>query len=329
MLLRKPHSPRRTLELLKTPTKRKNDSTDEIASSSGYNVKKKVAKKNIFNSDDYLPDECLTTSPRSPTPPPKKKPFQPPLKKGIGKSTVKPSTTKPSQKTTSNTDNPVPLANQIEMERLQVLKDLSQTLAKEEKKESKQDEDDDDRHWTNTLYRKSKRVENSILKEQTIAVVNNIFSYSVMNERHPAVEAMFPTMNHRNMHYNMSVHAPVHQFPPVYYTVPPYHSQPQQSVRPQQQGNQMQQPPHPPMTPAPTPPISQSMTQGIAANHPSSGHQNYSAATAAQGYMPSTTDYPFGLTQSPMKGQSVICHSVNTYVGRQQPSPNTLDFTQL
>lgn len=80
------------VEILKTPTKRKTDNTNAVASSSGAIATKKTAKRNIFHSDDYLPDEFFNASPKSPTPPPKKKQFQPPLKKGIGKSTVKPST---------------------------------------------------------------------------------------------------------------------------------------------------------------------------------------------------------------------------------------------
>lgn len=324
----------------KTPTKTINDFRELACGDVFTAVKAKASTSSIFNVDDYVPVECRSTTPRSPTPPPKKKPCFPGPKKAVGKSTIKkPSTSTPTKGPTAKKNQKEcseEVAKEVEQERLKVLRNLGESLANEGK-----DEGDEDYHWTKTLYRKAKNVTDRVLKEQSASVCHSIMSHAVIGVKHPAVEAMFPTFPARNVGYSVSLPNPNHvqQYPQVYYAPPPYVNQNQSTglnVIPQQQGQQLQTVPQPTLNPTPTPSISHMPNQPPMHNVQPVGQQNPSPASGAASsgqnpYVPNVAnDYTYGLSQSPLKTQpNIFCHTLNTYATGQQQGANPMEFSQI
>lgn len=332
-------------KLQATPTKNPMQRTNDAKDLPCGNMIKQVTPKRLtfstFNVEDYVPIECRSSLGKSPTPPPRKKPcFQVP-KKGVGKSTIKTPATSTSPKgkasvssNRSPPENSEDVAKQVEHERLKVLKNLVDSLANDDN-----EKEDEDYHWTKTLYRKAKNVTDMILKEQSAAVCYSVMSHAVLGQKHPTVEAMFPSFPTTSMGYNISLPNPSHlqQYQQLYYTPPPY-AHPNQSasvpVRPQQQGQTLPNPQHTSLNPTPTPPIAQTIIQPSLSNTQSEGQQNCSAGAAAVSsaqnpYVPSSGEYPFGLNHSPMKAQpNIFCHTLNTYSGGKQQGSNSMEFTK-
>lgn len=293
------------------------------------------------DSDDEFTKEARnwcrggnTTSTRSPTPPAKKKPDSvATTKKGLGRSTITTSAGKtknvlsnsgpPTKKQKKNDGNSDSLCE----ERFKVLKNLSESLAREEARE--EGGVDDDMQWSNSLGRKIKRVDDKILKEQTVAVMNAIMSYSVIGERHPALDLMFP--QHAHQTFQPQHQATIYPMNPYFFTNPMYGA-PGPSKQPlQQQQQQYHQQPQQPQqqqqlnTSVPT----SSQQISSQSNAQTSIAQTYAAGPTSQGYVPSTNEYPFSLTPSPLKNQPIICHTLNTFGPAQQPGQQGLEFAQL
>lgn len=98
-------------------------------------------------------------------------------------SSTLPQPSQPSAKGKVNKSPSPSPSTSVEQERLNVLEDLSSSQRKDV-----ENIEDEDRDWSRSLGSKIKRVPFITLKEQTIALMNSVMSYSVLGQRHPALD---------------------------------------------------------------------------------------------------------------------------------------------
>lgn len=311
----------------------------------------------ITRADVYVCSEDndnIFPNPRSPTPPNQAQTMETAsnVKKGIGKSTIKrsnpsatptpakkksPGKVKPNTASASRTEkketqiSESSYASAMEKERLNVLKELSDNLKKD-------DEEDEYYHWSMSLGRKIKRVPYARLQEKAVAHINSVMSDAVLGEEHPALSGAVthPAFQLTQQMPSMSYTLPIqHQPQTQYYLTPPnmYQAAQSQAVgtsgvnstglsscTPTSTGQNVQAD-APPTSSTPIQHNRMPFNPSIQQSHQMSQSQIYSQLN--------TNDLSRLLSNSPMKVMPPTrCHTINNF-GPTPSSQAALEFANL
>lgn len=323
-----------------------------------------AATSELTGADAYIqPDgspehnEDMIINPRSPTPPPQLKTQQTSktVKKGIGKSTIKrpapPVSQTPAKKklpvkakqnpssacsSCSSSKKQTPPSedsalSSVEKERLNVLKELSANLNKE-------DDGSEEYHWSISLGQQAKRVPYARLKVKAIAHINAVMSDAVLGEAHPALGmGNSPSYQYTPHMPSMAYTKPVHPQQQTQYYIPtPNMYQSAQSQAgptstgistsvPSQTATATSKNMQPEVTPTPSTP----KEQHHQIYNPSL-HQNQQISQSQVPYGQINTNELAGfINMSPLKVMPPIrCHTINNF-GPPPSAQATLDFANL